>query len=340
MLSDKLRSIRKIILLALAVGALLFAAVPLFSRVTVLGINALFLVIPVTMFFRQPVMPLIDNWSIRNAAASGLSFGPIRAFGALSFALLAFGLGYAAPRMDLAHLFYISLAVTVPALALVAFSRGTQDGHDTGRKPLTFKEMQFGALFKNYYLVTYIIFTVFQRIPFTSSMVFLPFLIEAVGGDIGQLGIILGVRAATEIPVMFLFKKLQKRFALPILIMVSTGIFAAEVILYGFVTHFGMIVAISVLHGAANGLMIPAGSTYVYSLAPEKLKATSQTVLASMTAIAGILSGVLGGWLIMRVGITEFYLMMGVLSAVCLGLFAVSIAVGRRVVLQVENVES
>ena len=329
-LSDKLRSLKKVIILALTVASLLFVLVPFVSRLSVWGISLLFVLLPVTMFFRMPLMSLIDNWMLRNARAEKLNYGSLRAYGALSFALAAFALGYIIPLIGVDYVFYISIIFALPAIYLMVFVKGSEDDAASAKKSISFKEMQIGQLFKNYYLITYIIFTIFLRIPFQGSMIFLPFLIDEVGGDIAQLGIIMGLRALVEIPVMMIFNRLRQRFPLYMLIIVSAALFAVEFILYSTVSTFTMVIALSMLHGVANGLTIPAGASYVFSLAPEHLKATAQTIMASTTSIAGILGGLIGGLLIAMFSIMQFYLVIGIMLALATILYAASFTIGER----------
>lgn len=332
MLSDKLRSLKKVIIFTLAASGLLFATIPWFGGTNILGISVLFLLIPVTMFFRMPIMALIDNWMLRNCKKENLNYGALRAYGALSFAIMALALGsFIVPRTGPAFIFYISLIFTIPPILLIFFAKSRDDDQGVGKKRLTFKEMKIGALFKNYYLVTYILFTAIQRIPFHGAMMFLPFLIYDVGGQPERLGIIMGIKALVEIPLMMLLKRLRQKYPLYVLIIVATVFFVIECILLSFATHFTAIIVISVFHGIGNGLMIPSASSYVFQLAPENLKATAQTVLASMAAIAGIIGGLLGGLLIAVFSIQQFYFIIGIMLAVALGLFMLSLFIGQRI---------
>ena len=92
-----------------------------------------------------------------------------------------------------------------------------------------------------------------------------------------------------------------------------------------------MIVLVSVLHGIGNGFMLPTSISYVFSLAPDNLKATSQTFLASTNSIAGVLGGVLGGALITLMGIKQFYLVIGLSMLVILVLYLLSFPFGEKV---------
>ena len=336
MLSDKIRSLKKVIIIALTTSSLLFALIPWVSGMRIRGLSLLFLLIPITMFFRNPVMSLIDNWMLRNARSDKLDYGALRAFGALSFAIGSLALGYLIPMTGVEVVFYVSAVIAIPSLVLILGMKDRDTGDENGQEPtkrrsLTFKEMQFGQLFKNYYLVTFVLFSILLRIPFHSSMIFLPFLIYAVGGNVAQLGIIMGIRAAVEIPMMMLLKPLRQRFPLYILIMVATALFMTELLLYSIVNSFIMLVAVSIFHGLGNGLMLPSSASYVFSLAPEHLKATAQTILASMNAIAGIIGGLLGGLLIVMFDIQQFYFIIGITLSVSLIMFILSFFVGEKI---------
>ena len=173
MISDKLRSYKKVINIALITGAILFALIPWMSGMSIGRVSLLYLFIPIANFFRQPVMSLLDNWMLKNASNEKLNYGLLRSFGALSYALAAIGLGFLIPRTNVELIFYLSVILTIPLILLLLFIKGSADEEAHEKKSLTFKELQIGTLFKNYYFVTYIIFTVFQRIPFFCSFIFI-----------------------------------------------------------------------------------------------------------------------------------------------------------------------
>ncbi len=330
MLSDKIRSLKKVIALTLVVGALLFALIPASSGMSVGGLSLVFVLIPITMFFKTPTMSLLENWMLRNSAAERINYGALRAFGAFSYAIASLVLGYLLPITGVNFAFYANAVLAFPVLLMLLYTKSsTDDAID--KKHLTFKEMKIGQVFKNYYLMAYIIFSMFQRIPFQCAMTFLPFLVADIGGDTAQMGIIMGVRAFVEIPMMLLLKPLRKKIPLYYLIMAASSFFIIECILYSFANSFGMVVTISVLHGIGNGLMLTTGVSYVFSLAPDHLKATSQTLLSSMNSIAGILGGILGGVFISMIGIKQFYLIVGLMMLIALGLFILSFPFGEKV---------
>ncbi|HZJ57181.1 MAG TPA: MFS transporter [Clostridia bacterium] len=330
MLGDKIRSVRKVINIILVISTVLFAFIPMSKGINIGGISFLFILIPITMFFKMPIMSLVDNWVLENSVHERLNYGALRAFGALSFAIASLALGYILPITGVEFTFYASAVVTIPALLMIIYFKTARD--DVASKGhLTLKEMQISKLFKNYYLIAYIIFTAFQRISFHCSMIFLPFLVTAVDGNIAQMGIVMAIRAFMEIPMMLLLKPLRRRLPLYHIIFISSGFFIIECIMYSFANSFAMVAAISVLHGIGNGLMLPTSISYVFSLAPDNLKATSQTLLGSTNSIAGVLGGILGGVLITIFGVKQFYLVIGLMMLVTLALYLLSFVFGEKV---------
>ena len=336
MLSDKIRSLKKVITITLIIGAVLFALIPISSKLKIGAVAFLFILIPISMFFRSPTMTLIENWMLRNSARERLNYGALRAFGSLSYAIASLALGYILPKTGVEFTFYANAIFVFPALLLLLIVKGSADadagaGASRAKSRQTFKEMEFGRLLKNYYLVSYIIYSVFQRIPWQCSMIFLPFLVAETGGNTAQMGIIMGLRAFVEIPMMLLLRPLRNRIPLYYIIIAASSFFMLECIMYSFANSFAVIIAISVLHGLGNGLMLPTSSSYVFSLTPDNLKATSQTALASMSAISGILAGLLGGYFIILLGIKQFYLIIGIMIMVALILFILSFIFGEKI---------
>ncbi|MFQ7747414.1 MAG: MFS transporter, partial [Eubacteriales bacterium] len=80
---------------------------------------------------------------------------------------------------------------------------------------------------------------------------------------------------------------------------VAAGIFyVLEMTLYSFAGNFAHLFFIITFQGIGGGLFIGVGTNYVYSLAPDHLKATAQTLNGAMNSVAGIVGNLLGGVLI------------------------------------------
>ena len=110
-------------------------------------------------------MSLVDNWVLDNASKEKLNYGALRSFGALSYALASFALGFILPKTGVEFAFYANAVFPLPVLLMILFTKTAND-QAAGKKSLKFSEMQFSKIFKNYYLISYIILTSFHRVPF------------------------------------------------------------------------------------------------------------------------------------------------------------------------------
>lgn len=325
-ISDKMRSIRRVLILCLAVGALMWAVIPATLQIDLGPFPLAFLLIPIGGFFRMPAGSLKDSWVVQNANVHGLNYGAMRLWGSISYAIMAIALSAILPHTGVECTFYIYGIATIPLLLLAWYIK--DDGQKV--KSVSFREMQIGRLFKDYYFVTFLIFSVALNMPTNTAMSFFPYLIDAVDGDTAQLGLVMGYKAILEIPVLLAMARLRKRFPLPVIISGAAVMFMTESLLYSVATNMTSLVFISTFHGLGGGILIGAASNYVYSLTPEGLKATAQTVYGSMNSLAGIVGNLLGGYLMDVIGVQRFYFVAGLVMVFAFVFFLVSFPVGTK----------
>ncbi|MGI6201155.1 MAG: MFS transporter [Christensenellales bacterium] len=329
MISDKMRSMRKVLILCLGVGSMLWAIVPLTAGIAVGPLMLSLLIIPVSSFFRTPANSLVESWVVQNANVHRLNYGAMRWWGSISYAAMAIGLSFVLPKLSsgVDCTFYLYFLTMIPLLILCLKIK--DNGQKVKSVPL--KEMNVGRLFKNYYYVVYLIFSVALNMPLNTSLSFLPFLISEVGGDSAQLGLIMGYKALLEIPMLVLMVKFRKRFPLPVIMGAAGVMYVCEQYLYSAANSMLGLVAVSTLQGLAGGIFIGTGTNYIYGLAPKELKATAQTVGGAMNSLAGIVGNLLGGYLMDQIGVRNFYLVAGTMILCALTFFAVSFPLGVKV---------
>jgi MFS transporter, PPP family, 3-phenylpropionic acid transporter len=303
--SDRIHSVRKVFMLCIGVGVFLWAMVPL-TRPVVFGSFSLCLVfIAAATFFRNPSMALMDNWAVTVSNREGMNYGLIRSVGSFSFAIMGLGLGFVLQKTGVNASFYISALVTIPLIILCLFVKG-----DTQKtKAIPFRELKIGRLF-NYRYITFLIFTVLLNMPSFIMMTFLTFLIKDVHGDIKMVGTILGYKALLEIPMLLLVRPLMQKHKLPYpVMMIGAGIlYALEAVLFSQAHSFAQLVIISSLHGLGGGLFIGSASNYCFTIAPDDLKATAQTIYGAVTTMAMIVGSFFGGILTDLMGVRAFIL--------------------------------
>ncbi len=337
-LSDKIKSIKKILLPVIIASAITFALIPMMDY-KIAGISILFIVVPISGFFRVPVNSLIDNWTVRACNKEGLHFGAIRSFGSVSFGIIGMILGYVVPKINEAHpnrgtiLTFFGYGFFMIALLFVIASIKEDLGNtDSGRKHLKFREMNFGALFRNYYYITYLIYAMLIQVPLACVYSFQPYLLKELNINTGMIGYLTGFKAFIEVPMLLLMDKVRNKVPLYYLLFGSGVLYMVEALFYSYSTNFiGIMFIGGVLQGLAGGLHIAAGSNYVATLAPADLKATAQTLNGSMVSIAGMIGNVIGGIITDRIGVRAFYRICAIIILIALTLYILSFPFGEKV---------
>lgn len=327
-ISDKIRSVRVVFLACLLIGSLLWALVPSASSVMVGPVMLSILVVVVANFFRAPIASLMDNWVVQASYRERLNYGSVRSWGSFSFAIMGISLSFILPRFggDVSSTFYLSLVTAIPLFILCY--RVKDDVQK--RKAIPLREMHIGRLLENNRFILFLIFVALLQISTSTALNLLPFLVSSVHGDPSKMGLITGYRALLEIPMLLLLKPLRKKVPLYWMLIGCTVLYAVECSLYSVVDAFWQIVLISTFHGLGGGLYIASASNYVYTLAPDDLKATAQTLFGAVVSVAGIFGNFFGGMLMDAIGVTNFYLTAGVMSFISGVLYASSFFLGKK----------
>jgi PPP family 3-phenylpropionic acid transporter len=332
MTADKFRSIRNVVLVTMCAGIPLWILVPLSLKVFLGPMALLFIVVPLGCFFRNPHPSLVDSYIVQRCGRDGLTYGNVRLWGSISYTIASLGFSFILPRRGVEFAYYAYGVLCLPFLFLMWNFRDPDVSAAAGqRRALTFSQMKFGRLFKNYYFITFLIFALFVYLPNTTSNAFMPYLMESVGGESARYGLITGLKALLEGPSLFFMRALRKRCPLPILLLGAAAFYGAEALLYAGASSMTHIVLIQIFQGLAGGLLIGSSANYLYTLSPPELTSTAQTMNGAIGATAAILGNLAGGALIAAVGIRRFYLLVSGTLFCALIFFAATLFIGIRV---------
>jgi PPP family 3-phenylpropionic acid transporter len=325
--ADKLRSIRRVFTLCLVLAAALYALTPLASFLSNCSVVVMSVVLTLSAFFRAPTSSLMDNWIVRTARQiPGISYGTIRIWGSIGYAIISYGLMYLVTWFSLASPFYF---YALAAAAVLLLSRRLPD-ENTGGTVLSLKDLQVGRIFKDYWLATFLIFLILRGISMYCSSNFLPFLIADVGGDTASLGAINAIRALCEVPLLLLSQRLIRRFGMIRLIITSSILYMLGELGYAAVSSVGQIIAVQCMAGVAFGLFVACQVQYVAQIAPEGLSATAQTMAAALPAMTGIFGNALAGWIMQVLGLRQYYFLSAMVLLTASLVLIFSFPIGTR----------
>ncbi|MDR3249243.1 MAG: MFS transporter [Treponema sp.] len=332
MMADRFRSIRSVMLGTFGFSILFWVLVPMSLKVFVGPLALFFLIVPLGCFFRNPYTSLMDSFIVQRCNRDGQSYGNVRIWGSISYTIVSMCFFFILPRTGVEFSFYAYGFICLPFIILMWNMRDPDVAAPGGqRRVLTFRQMKFGLLFKNYYFITFLIFGLFIYLPNTTSNAFMPYLMESVGGDGARYGMITGLKALLEVPSLLLMRRMRRHFPLPVMLAGAAIFFSLEALLYANASSMTHIIFIQILQGLGGGLLIGSSAGYLYSLSPPELTSTAQTMNGALGASAAIIGNLAGGALIVMVGIHRFYLIVSVTLLCALVFFAFTLFFGIRV---------
>lgn len=321
--SDKINSIKKTLLICLALVMLMFGSIG-FLPLHVKFAAAMFMVYcPLANFSRGSINTLIDNFTVRNCAENKINYGAIRSIGSFTFAVCSLLLSYLIiPKIGVKSTFWLFGVGMIPAFVTILTIPDPKANLKIEKKK---NRVNPKELFKNYYYVTFLIFVLIIYVPFNSEYAFISYFMQAKGIDTTMLGTILALRALLEMPFLIFMGKLRHHFKLKYLMMLAAIFIGIECFCLGmFANSFLSVTLLTSIFGLGNGILIGTTSNYLYKLAPANLKATAQTLFGSATALAGFVGNLGGGFLLKIIGAEKFYILLSVIIFVGVVFFALS----------------
>jgi len=333
MVSDRIRSIRTIFLVTLAIGSVLFAFIPSIVCMPSVTTPVLLMYLCAVFAFRNPSNSFFDSWLVGYSDRKGFAYGSIRCFGSLGFTIVgllitglisAHGTAWTYPVSSV-----LMIAVFALSLATDDVRAATPAARTAEKKPL----INPLVLFKDYYFVTFLLFAFLYNIVTNCRGSFLPYLMEEIGVSTSRFGVINAYIALIEIPMLLAAKPL--RHHMPLYILTTAGClgFAISCTLMGLCAgSLVSLLAFETFTGIGSGLIIASAAYYAYTLSPGNLKATGQSIYIAATALASIVGNLIGGHLLDSLGARPFYVLIGILGLLAALLFAAALLLGPKIV--------
>ncbi|WP_341833374.1 MFS transporter [Paenibacillus typhae] len=299
--TDKYQNIRRIVLVMLT-GTLVLSQL-VFQAYTyeMIYISILFF-----YFFQGPLFAQSNTMILSYIENTGHRFSSYRLWGSLGWAFTAI---LAGPVIEwagvsvLSYLFAVLLGLAM--LALVALPRLS---HSIGIAPLPFKG--FRQIFYNPFFLCFIFFGILVSIPNTMNNTFVSLYITELGGSKTMIGLAVFLSSILEMGVLVLCDRFLKRK-----ISVLLGLLAAVSALFLFrwglmagATSPVQVALIQILHCITFGGFFYVGTQLTMLLVPKPYRSSGQALYTlTWSGIAGILGGVLGGWLYQNLGAQSMY---------------------------------
>ena len=239
--------------------------------------------------FFTPIQPMGDSVILEDLGKRGMSFGPVRLTGSLSFALISLLFGFVfegrfhlVPWVSL--LFCVLLMLSVKVLPKAP-------GHQRGRE-----KVPMAVLFRLPHMKQLLILLTALMLSmgyyysyFTLHFTALP------GGTAGLAGLSYFLSALCELPFLLNADKLFKRYGAGRLMLVSALLLVVRFALLAFTRSVAIAMVTQVLHGGCFIVITMSMALYVNQVVPDELRSSGQMLLSivgfGLARVFGIVAG-------------------------------------------------
>lgn len=299
--TDRYQNIRRIVLIMLTGTLVLSQLVFQANTYEMIYVSILFF-----YFFQGPLFAQGNTMILSYIDGTRHRFSSFRLWGSLGWALTAISAG---PVIEwagvsvLSYLFAILLGAAM--ISLIALPKLN---HSIGIAPLPFKG--FTRIFHNAFFLCFIFFGILVSIPNTMNNTFVSLYITELGGSKTMIGLAVFLSSILEIGVLLLCDRYLKRsisVLLGWLALVSALFFLRWWLMAGATTPL-QVAFIQILHCITFGGFFYVGTRLTMLLVPRPFRSSGQALYTlTWSGIAGIMGGVLGGWLYQNLGAQSMY---------------------------------
>jgi MFS transporter, PPP family, 3-phenylpropionic acid transporter len=255
----------------------------------------LLLVIAVMSVVASPLTSVADGLLARTASHRGLSFGKMRLWGSVSWALVAAIGGALWENIGFFLMFPLACLLflaTVPIASLLEEDRSVE----------AHSRPQLRVLMSDGRLRVILAATMMLGLAMSMGMPFSSVYLDTLGGQ-SLVGLFAGVTAMTELPVMHWSEPILRRFGGPRTLVLAFAFFGVSYLGIAFVQSPVLLLGVAVLQGLGFGLFLPTAVRLVADWTPAHWSSTAQGVLnAGIWGLAPLVAGPLGGILYDFVG--------------------------------------
>lgn len=277
------------------------------------GFSATLIFVVVLYIFLIPSAPLLDSIAIKAAESTGASYGSFRLWGSMGFTVMALLSGFIFRWVGgIENIQYIYWAVWIIPLILLIFLKD-QKSEATTR--VTLKAVL--TLVKNYPLLWFMLLVFLLMIPHRMNDSLLGLYMQDLGASAQMIGLAWAIAAASEIPTFALLYRFMHRYHELSLLFIVSCIYVVRWIVYAFTDDLFIILILQASHSITFAVFWIVAVQYVDRLVPPHLRSTGQSLLAAVfLGLAGLVGGLVGGWLYDQSGGMSMYMFAVGLSVV------------------------
>lgn len=321
-LADRMTRIRLSQLAAgMALLLVLFSGILLVLPKAFLIIALIYILLYCSLVLLQPLTIAIGTFFISRGYA--LNFGVARGMGSLAFAVAASMTGVLIERFSATIILYLLIGFFL-IFALVTLSIDTRkDGgkYSESIVPEHLQEVhtgepiglvEFAKKYKRFMFLLVGVSFLFVFHTITNSYMYQ--IMQPLGGTEANVGSSLSVAALSELPTMFFFSILLRRFKIHSLMRFAAVFFSVKALLVLFAGNIFLINAGQSLQMLGFAMHTMASVYYTNQIIPQKDLVKGQTLMATANSIGGIIGAFAGGHILSLFSVSAMLLIGTIIS--------------------------
>lgn len=311
-LSDKYKTVRRILLFCIS---LLLISSMIFFQMT--SIISLLITASIFYFFSSPIDALSDSMAQRRAIDLGVSFGSIRTWGAVGFAISSLVVGEFLSRIGVQYMiwpYFLFAGISLIVIYRISDVEVTSE-------PVQIKDAI--ELMKNKSFTVFLFIIIFLMITQVASDYFIGLYIIDLGGTERWVGIAWFLGVMSEATVYATARYWFRKYHSLIFVILAGIFYSIRWFLYAAIDSPVMIISLQFLHGLTFGVFYIAAFDYITRLIPRLMQSTGHLVFFATISVAGIIGSLLGGHLFNTFGGGRLFFVLGCLAL--LGTFSMFI---------------
>ncbi|MDU5334696.1 MFS transporter [Enterococcus sp.] len=320
--ADRMTRIRLSQLAAgMALLLVLFSGILLVLPKAFLIIALIYILLYSSLVLLQPLTIAIGTFFISRGYA--LNFGVARGMGSLAFAVAASMTGVLIERFSATIILYLLIGFFL-LFALVTLSIDTRkDGgkYSESIVPEHLQEVhtgepiglvEFAKKYKRFMFLLVGVSFLFVFHTITNSYMYQ--IMQPLGGTEANVGSSLSVAALSELPTMFFFSFLLRRFKIHSLMRFAAVFFSVKALLVLFAGNIFLINAGQSLQMLGFAMHTMASVYYTNQIIPQKDLVKGQTLMATANSIGGIIGAFAGGHILSMFSVSAMLLIGTIIS--------------------------
>ncbi|MFL5732198.1 MAG: MFS transporter [Chloroflexia bacterium] len=235
------------------------------------------------------VMPVSDGLIARTAGRRGLSYGKMRLWGSLSWAIVAAIGGALWQQLGPFVMFPVAGAMLLATIPLARLLEEDRPNRSEARPRLR-------TVVRDTRLRVVLAASCALGLGMAVASTFASVYLDRLGGGEWLVGLFFAVTAFSELPVMQWSDPILRRLGGPWTLVLSYALFGLTFLGLAWIQSPVLLLGVGVVQGLAFGLCMPCTVRLVADWGPEQWPATSQGVLnAGLWGLAPLIGGPLGG---------------------------------------------